>query len=236
MPNKLWAIVPAAGVGGRMGTKIPKQYLKLGPSTVLQITLDKLSAVANIQGIVVAISASDRWFDALVTPGNKVHRVEGGHSRAESVLSALKYLDSIAGAGTENRTWALVHDAARPCVKIENIQRLIASAYNANCGGILASAVADSLKKVESGVVVESVARANVWQAHTPQLYPATALLKALQLGLDRGLSFTDEAAAMALAGCDSIVVEDSRDNIKITLPEDLPLAEFILSQQQRPL
>lgn len=223
----LWALVPAAGAGRRMGAGIPKQYLPLAGKTVLQITLDKLHAVPGIEGMVVALAEDDVHFSTLKYSG-AVAQVIGGVERADSVYQGLLWLQ----AQGRDDDWVLVHDAARPCVRVENIQRLIATATAENCGAILATPVADTLKKASAMHIEHTVNREYLWAAHTPQMFRVGQLREALAHALSAQVPVTDEASAIEHAGGRVLLVADSRDNIKITQPEDLGLAEQILQQQ----
>lgn len=223
----LWALVPAAGAGRRMGAGMPKQYLPLAGKTVLQITLDKLLAVPAINGIVVAVAEDDEYFSTLEC-SEAIAQVVGGAERAHSVYQGLLWLEA---QGCDD-DWVLVHDAARPCVRVENILRLIATATAENCGAILAAPVADTLKKASAMQIAHTVNREYLWAAHTPQMFRVGELRNALAHALSEQLPVTDEASAVEHAGGRVLLVADSRDNIKITQPEDLGLAEQILQQQ----
>lgn len=225
--DQLWALVPAAGAGRRMGADIPKQYLPLAGKTVLEITLDKLRSLPALRGTVVVLAADDAHFQSLPC-SNAVTRVVGGAERADSVYQGLLWLVS---QGREN-DWVLVHDAARPCVRITNIQRLIDTATAENCGAILAAPIADTIKKAVSGSILHTVNREHLWAAHTPQMFKVGELCDALARALRAAAPVTDEASAIEHAGGRVLLVPDSRDNIKITQTEDLGLAEQILLSQ----
>jgi len=134
--------------------------------------------------------------------------------------------------------WVLVHDAARPCVTHEDIDKLIEQCLGNNCGGILAVPVVDTMKlATESTVnetsVSETVERTHLWHAFTPQMFKVKELKQAIEQAQDKGLVITDESSAIEYAGLPSLLVSGRRDNIKITRPEDLALASFYLEQQQ---
>lgn len=219
----IWAVVPAAGVGRRMGADVPKQYLRLNGKTVLEHTLGRLLEHSRISGVVVAVATGDRQFAALPVAG-QVIRADGGDERADSVLSAL---DRIPGAEPDD--WVLVHDAVRPCLAASDLDRLIDSVLEANCGGLLASPARDTMKRVDSGRVTSTVPREDLWHALTPQMFPLAALRDALIAARAEGASSTDEAQAMERQGYRPLVVEGRADNIKITRPEDLELAAVLL-------
>ena len=212
-----------------MKASLPKQYLKVCGRAILEVTLQKLLAVPQLQGVVVALHPEDRWFEQLNLPTDKVVRVTGGCERAHSVLNALNYLNN-----RVPEAWALVHDAARPCVELPRIAVLIQAVQNQvqKNGAILAVPAADTLKQVADNQIQKTVDRAVIWQAHTPQLFFVDKLNRALEAVLEKGLSITDEASAIELLGERPLVVEDSRTNLKITRPEDLAIAEILLKQQ----
>jgi 2-C-methyl-D-erythritol 4-phosphate cytidylyltransferase len=227
--SQYWAIVPAAGVGKRMGTEIPKQYLEVTGKPVLQHTLERLLSVAEFSGVVVALSREDGFWPGLPLAGNpRLLTAEGGKERADSVLSALERLSSHAAPND----WVLVHDAARLCITHSDVLKLINTLRNDPVGGILALPSTDTLKGVENGLIVDTVDRNHVWRALTPQMFRYGALKQALKEAAELGLTVTDEASALELKGETPRIVEGRPDNIKITRPEDLALAAFYLEQQ----
>ena len=131
-----------------------------------------------------------------------------------------------------NSEWVLVHDAARPCLPMDALRRLLATGLDSPAGAILAVQVRDTLKLAdEEGRIRSTVPRERVWAAQTPQLFRTRELAENLEAALAAGESPTDEAAAMERAGVRPLLVEGSTDNIKITGPEDLMRAEFVLQQ-----
>ena len=225
------AVIPAAGVGSRMKADRPKQYLTLNGKTILEHTIDALLTHPLVDEVVVAISPGDAYFDTYGLREKPIHVVDGGKERADSVLSGIMSLG-------EN-DWALVHDAARPCIEKSDISALIALTDNESvAGGILATPVRDTMKRValdtntDTNVISHTEDRDGLWHALTPQFFPATLLKQALQEGLAKGAAITDEASAMELAGYKVAMVNGSPANIKITHPADLPLAEFYLKQK----
>ena len=221
------AVIPAAGVGSRMQADRPKQYLSLNGKTILEHTIDALLNHPLIDDVIVAISQGDEYFDQLGLRQKPIRVVDGGKERADSVLNGILSLD-------EN-DWALVHDAARPCVDDADISNLLSLIDNEDVtGGILATPVRDTMKRVKpsSNIISHTEDRDGLWHALTPQLFPAMLLKRALQEGLAQGVSITDEASAMEFAGHSVAMVSGSPANIKITHPADLPLAEFYLKQK----
>ncbi|WP_395949467.1 MULTISPECIES: 2-C-methyl-D-erythritol 4-phosphate cytidylyltransferase [Aeromonas] len=220
----LTAIVPAAGIGSRMGADCPKQYLTLAGKTILEHTLGCLLSHPAIARVIVALAPHDEWFEQLAVAADPhILRVEGGIERAYSVLNALHVAEG---------KWVLVHDAARPCLCHGDLDKLIATAMACD-GAILGSRVRDTMKRTDgAGNIVATVEREQLWHALTPQMFPTGTLKRALEEGLALGALITDEASAMERAGFTVKMVEGRADNIKVTRPEDLSLAELFLQQQ----
>ncbi|GHF85808.1 2-C-methyl-D-erythritol 4-phosphate cytidylyltransferase [Thalassotalea marina] len=235
MPSKqtsIVAIVPAAGVGKRMQINHPKQYLTIGNQTILEHTVETLLTHPQISKVIIAISAEDEYFQQL--PLNKlanVQVVEGGEERVHSVLNGIKAID------TEQTDWVLVHDAARPCLTHQDITKLIDSCLAENTGGILATPVRDTMKRgVAHGQQVfikQTEEREQLWHALTPQFYPLLQLKNAIEFALSNEVTITDEASAIEYSKHASLLIEGRGDNIKVTRPDDLSLAEFILHKQE---
>lgn len=217
------AVVPAAGIGSRMAADIPKQYLPLGGSTVLEQTLAQLLNHAAIARIIVATAERDPWFEQLAIARHpRVLRVIGGRERADSVLNALAHVKT---------DWVLVHDAARPCLHPADLDAVLVAGQQPH-GALLASRVRDTMKRGDGqGAVSSSVSRDELWHALTPQCFATAPLQQALSASLAAGAVITDEASAMEWAGFHPRLVEGRADNIKITRPEDLGLAGFFLQQ-----
>ncbi|MGC9422708.1 MULTISPECIES: 2-C-methyl-D-erythritol 4-phosphate cytidylyltransferase [unclassified Vibrio] len=224
------AIVPAAGVGKRMQAACPKQYLRLGEQTVLEHTVAALFAHPKVDKVVIAISADDPYFDSLPLAHHpKVICVHGGKERADSVLNALRLVSQ-----AKLSHWVMVHDAARPCITQSDITRLIAGATEHSVGAILASPVRDTMKRGDAGNrIVHTVEREALWHALTPQMFPVERLLTALEKALAEQATVTDEASALEWVGLKPALVCGRADNIKITQPEDLALAEFYLNRNK---
>ncbi len=230
MDNKatIWAIIPAAGIGARMQASKPKQYLPLGERTVLGQSVHQLATHPNIAGIMIALAEADTE-TLSETYSCPVLTTQGGATRADSVLHALQALP----VDTAD-TWALVHDAARPCLRHSDIDLMLSILLSHPVGGILGMPMSDTMKRVDAkGKIIETVSRAGLWRAATPQLFRASALQQALVSAQEKGQPVTDEASAMELLGYQPIMVAGHADNIKITLPQDLALAEYYLQQQQ---
>lgn len=224
-----WIVVPAAGIGARMGAGCPKQYLPLVGKTVIEHTLERLLALPNIAGIYLVLGADDNyWNDLSLAQNNRIHRVSGGAERCDSVLNALEQLCN--NACTND--WVLVHDAARPCIHVQSVLHLIEQVKNHPVGGILGVPVSDTLKQVNNSIVDSTVDRRLLWQAQTPQMFRLGLLRNCLQRGLREGKLITDESSALESYGHQPLMVQGRSDNIKITRPEDLAIAAMLLQQQ----
>ncbi|MEP1215036.1 MAG: 2-C-methyl-D-erythritol 4-phosphate cytidylyltransferase [Marinobacter sp.] len=228
---RYWLIVPAAGSGQRMKADCPKQYLRLDERFIIDITLSRLLDNAAFAGCVVATGPNDRWWPE--TEASKDRRIRtciGGAERSESVLAAL---EALSGRANDD-DWVLVHDAARPCLHSDDLARLLADLHDHPVGGLLATPVADTLKRTGPGScdVEATVDRRDLWRALTPQMFRFLALKQALESAIDSGYPVTDEASAIEFAGQVPCIVEGRPDNIKVTVPADLALASFILKRK----
>lgn len=230
----IWAILPAAGIGRRLGSNIPKQYLPLNGISVIEHSLNRLVQFNSIQQITVVVSPEDtHWAEVsnAALAGDRVVAVNGGAERNLSVLNGLHSINAQAD------DWVLVHDAVRPCVSAMDIQRLITDVTSAGpelAGGILASPMANTIKKsTESGIIETTIDREHLWNALTPQMFRYSLLIKAMESSVRDGLQVTDEASAMEHAGHSIKLVPGNSQNIKITHSSDLALAGLILKAQE---
>jgi 2-C-methyl-D-erythritol 4-phosphate cytidylyltransferase len=215
-----------------MGAPVPKQYLDLAGRPVIDYSLGLFLDHPRISGVIVALDPADeRWLRTAYAEHPQVRRVDGGDERCHSVLNALDLV-----AGDEASTdWVLVHDAARPCLRAEDVDLLLNTLSGHPVGGLLGVPVRDTMKQVGTdGLVQRTLPRDRLWHAFTPQMFPLGLLHRALRTALEKGSLVTDDASAVELAGLAPLFVEGHADNIKITRPQDLPLARFYLQQQGR--
>lgn len=220
------AVIPAAGIGQRMACDYPKQYLPINGQAMLSHSVRLFLEHPAIERVVVALNCQDQWFSGLeIANHSKISTVIGGEQRVDSVLAALDVIDS--------NQWVLVHDAARPCLVKDDLDKLITLAKSNQCA-ILASPVRDTMKRAVSGIIDHTVDRNELWHAMTPQSFPCGKLRQVLREALIAGVNVTDEASAMEWAGEAVHLVTARQDNLKVTHPEDLALAEFILARQKR--
>ena len=223
-----FALVPAAGSGARMGEALPKQYLPLAGRPLIHHALATLCAVPRISAVFVVLAAADtEWRRHDWSDPDKLTVLRcGGETRADSVRNGL--LAMAERVGTED--WVLVHDAARPCLTVAQVETLIREIGDDPVGGLLAQPVADTLKRADGiSRVVETVSRERLWRAQTPQMFRHGELLRALQACAD----VTDEAGAIEALGLQPKLVNSGGANPKVTYPEDMRLAELILSDRE---
>lgn len=227
-PADCWAVVPAGGSGQRFGAARPKQYLEIAGRAVIAHTLDRLCSHERIRGVMVGIAADDPWWPVFSHP-KLIGIATAGARRSDTVRNLLRALLGRASPGD----WVMVHDAVRPCVRHEDLDALIAGAARCGDGALLALPVTDTVKQAgEDNRVERTVQRDRLWRAMTPQLFRIDALGEALELAVDEGAEVTDEAAAMERAGRRPMLVAGHADNLKITLPADLAMAELLLERQ----
>ena len=225
---RYFALIPAAGVGARMGATSPKQYLKIGGKPMLRHTLDAFLSSELIAHTFVVVSPDDPCIDA-VAPSHGVTILRcGGASRMESVRNGLAVLaNTLSGAD-----WVLVHDAARPGLTAELIEKLITGTGDHPGGGLLALPVVDTVKRGIDREACGTVPRNGLWLAQTPQMFRYQLLRDALAAAADPD-SITDDASAVEALGLSPKLVEGHPRNLKVTLPDDIRIAEMYLAVSQ---
>ncbi len=250
----IWAVVPAAGIGTRFAADRPKQYLSLAGQLIAERSLNTLESSGLFAAIIVAVNPVDNHFNLLPAAALPlVERVDGGASRAESVLNGLKALSSRA----QKDDWVMVHDIARPLVTVASLQRLRDAVSDTDVAAILAAPIYDTIKQVTVAeldsqakktdsqakktdsqakkknclpTITATLDRRQLWAAQTPQMVRYGLLCDALNQALALGDAVTDEASAVERLGADVVVVENTQQNIKITTADDLQMATFFLS------
>ena len=224
-----WALVPAAGSGRRFGGEVPKQYLQVAGKPLIAHALDALLSHPCIDGVVVAVAAGDpHWPGWTRLHGKPVITCMGGGERAESVLAALRALPSACG----DDTLLLVHDAARPNLRAGDLDKLLEAATRHADGAILAAPVRDTIKRADDRhCIATTEPREALWRALTPQAFTRGVLVQALERARADGVVATDEAMAVERLGRRPRLVEGREDNLKVTTPADLALAEFLLGR-----
>ncbi|MDR0182749.1 2-C-methyl-D-erythritol 4-phosphate cytidylyltransferase [Lysobacter arvi] len=229
MTPRIWAVLPAAGRGTRFGGEVPKQYLEAAGKTLIAHALDALLSHPRVDGAMVALAADDlRWPGWTSRHGKPLLRCTGGGERADSVLAALRALPG----DVDEDALVLVHDAARPNLRAADLNRLIDVASAHADGAILGAPVRDTLKRADADArIVATEPRSALWRAFTPQAFRRGALTSALERARAEGVLVTDEAMAMERTGAHPALVEGREDNLKVTTPADLALAEYLLAR-----
>jgi 2-C-methyl-D-erythritol 4-phosphate cytidylyltransferase len=224
----VWCVVPAAGRGTRVGGDCPKQYLPLAGRPLIEHTLERLATHPRIAGLLVVLGAADAYWSGVDTlHGKPVLTAVGGAQRSDSVLAGIDALPAAVGADD----FVLVHDAARPCVRLADIGKLIELAGAAD-GGLLGAPLRDTLKRADAAGRSElTEPRDHRWRAFTPQMFRRAQLSRALREAARQGVNVSDEAMAMEQAGFAPLLVEGAEDNIKVTTAADFALAEFLLAR-----
>ena len=222
------ALVPAAGVGARMGGGVPKQYLELAGRSLLQWSVDVLSSAPFVESVWVVVAPEDTLAEAQLCnrPGVRVLR-QGGASRRDTVLAGLE----AAEGHWRDDDWVLVHDAARPGLSLAALTRLRDALQADALGGLLALPVSDTVKASIEGeqVVARTLPREGLWLAQTPQMFRYGPLLDALR----RHPDVTDEAGAIEAAGGRPRLVAGERRNFKVTTRDDLDIMAALLTGPQ---
>ncbi|MEQ1667916.1 MAG: 2-C-methyl-D-erythritol 4-phosphate cytidylyltransferase [Sulfuriferula sp.] len=220
-------LIPAAGTGSRMGVDLPKQYLDIAGHPMIYYAVRAMVASSLIDKVYVVLAADDGWWHGYDWHefGDKLQVLRcGGATRAESVSNGLTAM--LADA----HDWVLVHDAARPCLTVELIAKLITAVNETETGGLLAIPVADTLKRASGVHVARTESRDGLWQAQTPQMFRHGLLWQALSTNSD--FMPTDEASAIEALGHHPLLVAADSSNFKVTYPNDLQMARLILEQK----
>ena len=236
--QKVWVVIPAAGIGKRMQSDIPKQYLTINDKTILEHTLNCFTSHPDVAGIIVVLSSDDYYWKKIKLSAEArkkpLYTVEGGKERCDSVMQGLDYLAMV--ERLDEKSWVMVHDAARPCLLKKDIDVLLSIRSDSCVGGILASPVKDTMKRAvvdesaENNVISQTESRENLWHALTPQLFRLGELKDALETCSEKGIVITDEASALEAMNKQVELVEGSSNNIKVTQAADLDLATLLLS------
>jgi 2-C-methyl-D-erythritol 4-phosphate cytidylyltransferase len=233
---RYFVVMPAAGSGRRFAASVPKQYARLGASTVIEHALAPFEGDADCAGIVVAVAADDAHWPAIAARRSRlIETARGGEQRAHSVLNALRVL----ATRVRDDDWVMVHDAARPCFAPSDLAKLKQDLASHEAGGLIAIPVSDTLKRAVHAdyplaEVAATVDRAGLWRAATPQVFRFGILTRALEAALASQRLPTDEAQAVEWAGHRPRLIAGRPDNMKVTTADDLALAAAVLSLRSK--
>lgn len=225
MTDKVVAIVPGAGIGKRFGPGTNKPFEILAGKPLLVRVLETLESIEEIGEIIPVIKVENmEWTAALVEEHriSKVRRIApGGKERQDSVYNGLKLIGD--GDGI-----VLIHDGVRPLVEPEHIRRALAALVD--CDGVVVGVpVKDTVKEAAAGVVIRTYDRSVLWAVQTPQVFRYDVLRAAYEKARDESFYATDDSALVERYGGTVRIVQGSYTNIKVTTPEDLPVAELFL-------
>lgn len=233
--SQFFALIPAAGSGSRMGNELPKQYLPLCGRPMIYHAIKTLCNNRSIAGVFIVLSPGDtHWsqYDWSEFSQKLTVLQFGGATRADSVLNGLIAVQQKNLINPQD--WVLVHDAARPCLTLAQLDKLIHELAGDAVGGLLAVPVADTLKRGDTdNHVRQTESRDNLWQAQTPQMFRCELLTRALQNAAN--INVTDDASAIEALGLHPKLVPSDAYNFKVTYPQDLALAELIIQQRNHP-
>jgi len=226
--STFWVIIPAAGFGTRLNAANPKQFLTINGHYVLEHSIAPFTRLTSISRIYVAIQPAYQAYMEHLYQYSTVETIIGGEERAVSVYNALLGMES-----ASEQDWVLVHDAVRPCLTSEDICKLINNVADHPVGGLLATPLNNTVKKADlTEHVSQTVNRQYLWSAVTPQMFRYGLLKKAMETALSKQYYVTDESSAIECLGYQPLLVPGRRDNIKVTVPDDLQLASTFLSQR----
>lgn len=227
---RVFAVIAAAGAGKRMGASLAKQYLPLAGQPLIVHALEALRAWPRLHSLTLVLAPDDPWRAQLASQFPEIQLAVGGAERADSVWAGIEAVQTQA---TEH-DWLLVQDAARPCLTRQDLELLWHELQQDPVGGLLAMPVRDTMKRAEAGRVVTTLCRDALWHALTPQMFRYGLLREALAQARQQGIAITDEASAIELLGRQPKLVWGRFDNLKVTYPQDLPLAELYLDAQHQ--
>lgn len=226
---KCWGVVPAAGGGKRMGTEVPKQYIKVEGSYILDYSIRALLSCGAIEKVTVALAQRDQWwYDTDASQNARVQSCRGGEHRFASVINALNHLTA---AGVSADDWIVVHDGVRPCLARRELEHLLSEIADEAAGGILAIPIDDTVKRINGGYIRETLERKHLARAATPQIFRYRTLQQAFETAQRDNFVPPDEAAAVERAGYNVKTVACSSNNIKVTRPQDLLCVTSFLKQ-----
>ncbi|MGP1931917.1 MAG: 2-C-methyl-D-erythritol 4-phosphate cytidylyltransferase [Arsenophonus sp. ET-DL12-MAG3] len=226
-------LIPAAGIGSRMKSPCPKQYIKVVGKTIIEHSISTFLKQPRISKIIVSLNKDDIIFNKLIISKNRIIKtVIGGNNRADSVLTGLNYLSENLELDS---CWVLIHDAVRPCLHQDDLNKIIyfIDNHQSSYGGILAAPVRDAMKYSLKGKIDinHTTEKNKLWYALTPQFFPLSLIKNCLTQALSEKAVITDEASALEYCGYNPQLLDGRIDNLKVTQPEDLMLVEFYLSR-----
>jgi len=234
MIDSFVGIIPAAGSGARFSEEVPKQFLKIDDRTILELSIKPLLDFSECEGVCLVVAPDDQYHKSLeLVKNSKVFVIEGGKTRIESVSRAIDFWKD-SSISFKN---ILIHDSVRPCLRSSDVRMVLElMGEKEHDGVVLGVPCTDTLKEVEKGTneVKKTKDRSSLWTAFTPQIFKKEVLVNAISSHDVNKVSFTDESCLIEANDGKIKMIQGSRDNIKITFPNDLILAKSILISQGR--
>lgn len=225
-----WGIIPAAGIGARMNSDMPKQFMKIGDKSILEWTVEALASFSKLGGLYIGLAADLERREWAIDLHPKIRAVyRGGRSRSETVLYGLAHMLK---EGRSKDDWVLVHDANRPLLTHEDLESLLLEVGDDEDGGILCLPIHDTVKRGIQNRITKTLPRNEIYCAQTPQLFKVGLLHDALAECIKSGNDVTDESQAMELKGYRPKLVLGSPTNFKITIAADIEIAGAILQKK----
>ena len=225
--KKFDAVILAAGSGKRFKSSKPKQYLRINHRSLIDVSLEKITRTKKIQNIFIVIDKNSSY----KIPANRsnVYLVQGGNTRTKSVYNALKFISK----NISNSKNILIHDAARPCVEIKDINNLLAQSISSRTGVSLGYPLTNALKKInQHSIVINNIKRDNLYMSFTPQVFNFTKLFSAYSDIISKKIEVDDEIEAMNLNGHKVKIIRASVGNIKLTYKDDLEIVKILMKKK----
>ncbi len=232
--KRIGMVVPAAGIGSRMGAAVKKQYLMLKDREILRWTLESLLADKTVDELIVVVGKeeaanveqkiTEQWFNL----ENRIRVIVGGDNRQASVFNGLKTLESV--------DYVLIHDGVRPFVQLKWVKLLLDELMEESglAGVSVGTPTTDTLKKIDlNGKIVETVDRSVIWAVQTPQGFSYDTIIRAHEIACKRGFVGTDDTAVVEAVKGQVKLLDVKSPNLKITTPLDLAIAEQLLREKQ---
>lgn len=228
MTERVAAIVPAAGLGKRFGPGTNKPFRLLLDKPLIVWTLEALQNIDEIEEIIPVLKESDMELGVKVFESHNLTKITriapGGRERQDSVYHGLKLIDGKADI-------VLIHDGCRPLIDREIVLEAINNIKGFD-GAIVAVPVKDTIKEAENSIVKQTIKREALWQVQTPQVFRYSSIMKAYDKAMAEGFYSTDDSALIEKLGGRVRIIMGSYDNIKVTTPEDIPIAEILLKKR----
>lgn len=228
MNDNIVAVVPAAGLGKRLGPGTNKTFFSILDKPIIIWTLEALSSVSEISEIIPVFRESDMESGIALCERYRLSKVKrmapGGKERQDSVYNGLRLLQGDTGI-------VVIHDGARPLIESRLVKQAIADIEGFD-GVIAGVPVKDTIKEIENTIVKKTIKRDSLWSVQTPQVFRYGSIMEAYARAMEEGFYSTDDSALMERTGCRIRLVMGSYDNIKVTTPDDIPFAEMLLRKR----